>query len=244
MMDSVEFEGITDIHLHYITFSNDIMIVIVLLLLSAFAWIFRLNIPLFGKMINNISAGAQRQSIFETTENDSFLLTAFMSFQTLLLLSIFLLTCTVKYQFIAHIDIATTLLYTGILLAVFLVFFFFKRVVYFLFGAIFIEQSAHNMMIINLQSLFHIWGVSLYIPVLWILLFDTHLWLPIIVLFISFLAYKITLALRIIDVFFNKNTGLLFLSLYLCAQEIVPLVFLYEGLVYIYNMIEVNNTWQ
>ena len=244
MMDSVEFEGNTDMYLHYITFSNDIMIVIVLMLLSAFAWIFRLNIPLFGKMISHISAGVQRQSIFETTENDSFLLTAFMTFQALLLLSVFLLTFTVKYKFIIHIDIVTTLLYIGILLAVFFVFFFFKRFFYLLFGAIFIEKSAYKMMITNIQSLFHIWGISLYVPVLWLLLFDKYLFIPIIILAISFLAYKVVLALRIIDAFFNKNKGLLFLSLYLCAQEIVPLVFLYEALVYIYNIIEVNYTWQ
>ena len=244
MMDSVEFKVNTDMYLHYISFSNDIMILIVLLLLSAFAWIFRLNIPLFGKMISNISVGVQRQSIFETTENDSFLLAAFLTFQTLLLLSIFLLTFTIKYKFIINIDVATTLLYIGILLAAVFVFFLLKRLFYLLSGAIFIEQSARNRMIISLQSLFYIWGVSLYIPVLWLLLFDTYLYIPVILLVISFLAYEVVLALRIIDAFFNKNTGLLFLSLYLCAQEIVPLVFLYEGLVYIYNIIEVNFTWQ
>ncbi|MDR0394222.1 MAG: DUF4271 domain-containing protein [Tannerella sp.] len=45
-------------------------------------------------------------------------------------------------------------------------------------------------------------------------------------------------------IFLNKNTGFLFFSLYLCAQEIIPLVFLYEGLIYMYNIIEKNNIWQ
>lgn len=243
-MEIVDFKGYTGICIHDITFIKDIMLVIVLILLVTFAWIFRSNYPLFGKMISNINAGAQRQSIFKTTEKDSFLFTSFMTFQTLLLIGIFIFPVTVRYKFISNPAVGTTFLYLSILFVLFSIFFLFKRVLYSLFGTIFIELSANKMMLTNYQSLFCLWGVSLYIPVFGVLLFDTHLFPSVILFIISYLMFKTLASLRIFSVFYNKNTGLLFLSLYLCAQEVVPLVFLYEGLVYTYNIIEKNNTWQ
>lgn len=243
-MNTPEFEGYTGIYIHDITFSNDIMLVIVLVLLSAFAVVFRLNVPLFGKMISNINAGEQRQSIFETTEKDSFFFNAFMTFQTLLLCSIFIFSLAVKYKYFIQPDLTTILLTIGILFIFLFLFYLFKKAVYAVFGYIFTERSAYKMMFTNYQALFCTWGIFLYIPVLWILLIGQHLLIAISAMTISYLLFRAILIYRFIYIFFNKNTGLLFLSLYLCAQELIPLVFLYEGLIYIYNIIEKNNIWQ
>jgi len=243
-MDSADFKGFMGIRLNDTTFSNDIMLVIVLLLLSVFAWIFRSNTPLFGKMISNISAGEQRQSIFETTEKDSFLFNFFMTFQTLLLFSIFILSAADKSQSLLHKDMVATLLSLGYLFVFCFLYYLFKRGLYAIFGIIFIEQSTNKMMFTNFQALFCTWGIVLYLPVLWVLLFDTYLFLSIIFLIISFLTFKAILSLRFFYIFYNKNTGFLFFSLYLCAQEIAPLVFFYKGMVYTYNIIETNYSWQ
>ena len=242
-MDNADLEGLEGIQLHNGTFSNDIIIVVVLILLSVFAWAFRQNIPLFGKLLSNIYAGEQRQSIFETIEKDSFLFNTFMTFQTLLLISIFMFSIAVKFSFIVLLDYSTTLLSFGGFFVLIVLFYHFKKGLYALFGAVFIETSANKMMFKNYQALFCLWGVALYLPVICVLLFDTHL-LLIITLLISYLAFRAILAFRFINIFYNKNTGFLFLSLYLCAQEIVPLVFLYEGMVYIKSVIEIKNTWQ
>ena len=238
-MIDADFEGHTGANLHNATFSNDMLVVIVLLLLAAFAWIFRSNVPLFGKMINNINAGERIQSIFETTEKDSLLIHAFMTFQTLLLFCIFLFSIAVKYQYILHPNIEKTLLSLSVFLVLFFTFFLFKRILYALFGTTFIEKSAMKMMFTNYQSLFGAWGITLYLPVFCVLLFGQHFFVSIILLAISYLTFRVILIFRFIHIFFNKKTGLLFLSLYLCAQEIVPLVFLYEGMVYTYNFIEI-----
>jgi len=218
------------------------MLVIVLLLLSVFACIFRLNTPLFGKMISNINAGEQRQSIFETTEKDSFLFSAFMTFQTLLLISIFIFSATFKSQHNPYPE--TTFLSLGFLFVLCFLFFLFKKGLYAIFGSIFLESSKIKMMFTNYQALFCTWGVVLYLPVLWVLLFDSYIFLSFIFLIISFLAFKVFLSLRFFYIFYNKNTGFLFFSLYLCAQEIAPLVFFYKGMVYTVNIIETNYTWQ
>ena len=238
-MINADFEGYTGGQLYNTTFSNDMLVVIVLLLLTAFAWIFRLNVPLFGKMINNINAGEKVQSIFATTEKESLLIHAFMTFQTLLLFCVFLFSVAVKYRYIIDPDIEKTLLSLSVLLALFFTFYLFKRTLYALFGTIFIEKSAKKMMFTNYQALFGAWGITLYLPVFCILLFSPYFFIPLILLAISYLVFRSILIFRFIHIFFNKKTGLLFLSLYLCAQEIVPLVFLYEGMIYTYNFIEI-----
>jgi len=237
-MENNDFEGYTGLFFNNNIFSYDIMLVIVILLLAVFAFEFRKNIQLFGKMISNMNAREQRQSIFETTENDSFLFSSFMIFQTLLLLSILLFLLAVEYEYIINPDFASTLLTIGFFFLLFFAFYLFKQVLYAIFSTVFIEKSSSKIMFTNYQALFCTWGISLYIPILCILLIDTHPLVSIIFLSISYLAFLIILSFRFFYIFYNKYTGFLFLSLYLCAQEMVPLVFLYKGMVYMYNVMK------
>jgi hypothetical protein len=243
-MNSTDFDGFTGILLSDTTFSNDVLLLVVLLLLSVFAVIFRFNSPLFGKMISNISAGEQRHSIFETTEKDSFLFNTFMIFQTMLLSGVIIFLTLVEYDYFIKPGIASALLLTGIFLLFIFFFYLFKNALYSIFGYIFIEKSAYKMMFTNYNALFCTFGILLYIPVLWILLIGKYFFVALIIIAISYLSFRLILAFRFIYIFLNKNTGLLFLSLYLCTLEIVPLVLFYEGLIYIYNIIETNNICQ
>ena len=237
-MDSTDFEGYTGLYLNNNIFSNDLMLVIVFVLLSAFACLFRLNVFLFSKIITNINTSEQRQSIFETTEKDSFGFTGFLIFQTILLFSIFTFSAGVKYNCISYSDTRSTFLSLGLLFIIFFFYYLCKRLLYAVFGAFFIEKPAFKMMFTNYHALLCLFGVSLYIPVFWILLFDARPIFPFIFLIFSYIAFKAMLSYRFICIFYNKNTGFIFLNLYLCAQEIVPLVFLYEGMVYMYNILK------
>ena len=207
-------------------------------MLLAFAVMFRLNTSLLGKMISDINAGEERQSIFGTIANNNVLFNAVMIFQTLFLCSFFIFSTISEYKYISTPDTETTFKITGILIIILSIFSLFKRLIYATFGYIFTDPSTTKFMLINHQALFCIWGISLYFPVLWILLVGKYFLFAIIIVTICYLAFRAILIFRFLNMFFNKNTGILFLSLYLCAQEIVPLVFLYEGLIYIYNIIE------
>jgi hypothetical protein len=167
-----------------------------------------------------------------------------MSFHTLLLCSIFVFLVSAKYNFFINPDISKMSFITAGLFVVLLVFYLLKRGIYGIFGYIFLEQDIYKIMFVNNQALFCAWGISLYIPVLWILLIGEYFFIAYIIFIISYLIYRSLLIYRFIHIFFYKSTGLLFLSLYLCSQEIIPLVFLYEGLIYMYNIIETNNIWQ
>ena len=237
-MDSTNFEGFTGISINNTTFSNDIMLLMVLLLLLAFAVIIRLKSPLPGSKASSING------IFKVTAKENFLFNAFMTFQALFLCSILIFSVVVEYKSLTKPDYGNTFAAISILLIIFFVFFMFKKAIYAIFGHIFIDNDAKKAMFNNHQTLFSIWGISLYIPVLWILLIGKYFFTAIILMIISYLIFRIMLIYRFFYIFFNKNTGLLFFSSYLCAQEIVPLIFLYEGLIYMYNIIEKNNIWQ
>ena len=243
-MENTDFEGYTNIYLHHISFSNDIMLIIVLALLAVFAWTFLMNFTLFSTMIININAGEQRQSIFESTENNIFLFNSFMTFQAILLFSIYVFSAAAKYKYILNTDLKTTLLSIGLLFVLFFFYYLFKRALYALFGIVFLEKSTNKMLFTNYQALLGSWGIALYFPVLWVLLFDTYFSASVIILIFSYLLFKIIFAFRFFYVFSKKNTGILFISLYLCAQEIAPLVFLYQGLNFTFYIIERNNAWQ
>jgi hypothetical protein len=243
-MDNTNFEGYPGIYLNNITFSNDTLLLVVLILLSAFALVFRLNTALFGRMISNTLAGEQRQNIFDTTQKDSFLFNIFMTFQALLLSSIFIFLTGTDCRFFIKPETKTTLLSIAVLFVVLFAFYLLKRGFYCIFGYVFAENDTRKAMLVNCQALFCIWGLSLYIPVLWILFVGKYFYIAYIIFIISYLTFRTILVYRVIHMFFHKNMGLLFLSSYLCGQEIIPLVFLYEGLIYIYNIIETNNIWQ
>jgi len=214
-MENAELDGLLGVYTQSVRLSNDIMLLIVILLLSFFAWIYRLNSSLFSMKINSINH--------------------YMTFQTLLLVSIFMFSAAVKFSYFLNTDLAISFLTLGALLALLSLFYLFKRGLYALFGLMFTETTVEKTIFVHYQTLFCAWGIALYLPVFWILLFDTYLILPIIFLIISFLIFKSILAFKFFNTFVDKNTGFLFFSLYLCAQEIVPLVFLYRGMIYIFD---------
>lgn len=88
-----------------------------------------------------------------------------------------------------------------------------------------------------------IWGILLYIPVLLMVFIDINVTIPIFLFSIFYVLYRFAIIYKTIRIFHKKNGGFLYISLYLCGQEILPLVFLYEGMVYLYNFIETSTLW-
>jgi hypothetical protein len=231
----MESDGFKSIYINDMTFSNDMLLVVVFLLLSVFAVIFSRNISLFGKMMSGIVDKEQKNSIFDTVDKENFLFNTFMGFQTLTLLSVYVFSIAVKYGYIASPDIKTTLLCVVGLIFIFFIFRILKNFIFNLLLFVFAETDKQKVLNISNKSLSRLWGVFLYVPVLWILLIGDYITFATILLIISYILVRIILAYRFINTFYGKNLWLLFLNLYLCAQEIVPFVFLYEGLVYIYK---------
>jgi hypothetical protein len=195
-------------------------------------------------MVSDIVDKEQKNSSFETTDKENFLFNVFLGFQTLLLLSVYVFSWVMKCGYIGSPDINTTLWCIIGLTVIFFIYYIFKRSIFNMLLYISAETEEQKMLRIKYKSLFQLWGVFLYIPVFWILLVGEYIFYATILLIISYIFSKIILAYRFIFIFFSKNIWLLFLNLYLCAQEIIPLLFLYKGLICIYNIIDKNNIWQ
>jgi hypothetical protein len=226
-----------------LNFSNDVLLLIVFVLLTVFAVIFRLNILFFRQMVSNMNADEHRVSIFGKTDKDSFFFYIFLSFQTILLTGIFCYFVSIEYGVIQVNDGYMLFLYLAAIFIILLIYFYLKKFIYNVFGSVFTNNDDKALLLMNYRSIFSVWGIILYIPVLWILLVREYIFFASIMFILSYIAFRLMMAYRFIHIFLNKNTGILFLSLYLCSQEIVPLVLLYKVLINLDSIIEINNIW-
>jgi hypothetical protein len=188
-------------------------------------------------MLSNISISSERQSIFETTVHDSVLFSVFMLVQTSLLLGVFTFTSAVEYGYIVQPDITTSFTAIVLFTLCFIAFYTVSRCLYLYVGVIFTENAEYKLMLTNFQALYCTWGLTLYVPVLWVIFIGRFYNVALILLIISYITFRILLISRFFNIFFNENTRFLFFLLYLCTSEMALLVFMFEGMTILYNYI-------
>ena len=88
-----------------------------------------------------------------------------------------------------------------------------------------------------------VWGICLYIPALWLVFVGSSIQIPVLLFVFFYILCRFVIIYKTIRIFHRKNSSFLYISLYLCGQEILPLVFLYEGIIYLYNFIESSTLW-
>lgn len=137
----------------------------------------------------------------------------------------------------------TYIRYDGTVFCVLFLFYQFKQCCYYLLGSVFSDPDKYKLWKTSYNAIMGIWGVSLYVPVLWLVFVGTYVTIPIVMFCILYILCRFVIIYKTIRIFHKKSTGLLYISLYLCGQEILPLVFLYEGMVYLYNFIETSTLW-
>jgi hypothetical protein len=168
---------------------------------------------------------------------------SFLKFQAIFLCALFLYLVYCHYTDIQSREFLATGITVGVFFGITYLFYLAKQLMYVLYGRIFSENGKYRLWRSNYDILSYLWGMSLYLPVLWSILQPNHLMDALLAFVIFYLLFRFTIIYMTIRIFYNKNTGLLYLSSYLCAQEIVPLLFLYEGLNYLYNAIEASTLW-
>ena len=137
----------------------------------------------------------------------------------------------------------TYIRYDGTVFCVLFLFYQFKQCCYYLLGSVFSDPDKYKLWKTSYNAIMGIWGVSLYVPVLWLVFVGTYVTIPIVMFCILYILCRFVIIYKTIRIFHKKSTGLLYISLYLCGQEILPLVFLYEGIIYLYNFIETSTLW-
>ena len=87
------------------------------------------------------------------------------------------------------------------------------------------------------------WGALLYVPTLWLLFVESYLHIPIYLFVLLYVLGRFVIINKLIRIFYRQNGSVLYLSLYLCGQEILPLFFIYKVVVYLYNYFGSSTLW-
>ena len=225
------FEGYVGIRLWDGQLVDDVIFSLLLSLLVAFAVIFRANYQYFIKMLKDVVYLKERQNLFDETAGKSgAFFRHFMIFQALFLCSIALFTIARVKGTVSHLGEKEVLFAIVFIFCVLLLFFQFKQFCNSLLGFVF-------------NAIMGSWGILLYIPVLWLLFVGSKTLAPVILFCIFYFLCRFVIIYKTIRIFHKNNVGLLYISLYLCTQEILPLIFLYEGMIFLYNFIETSTLW-
>ena len=238
------FEGYTGIRWENEQLMNDFFLLIIIVLLASFALVFRTCYPLFEKMIRGFVSMKERQTLFDTPTQENFFFTGFMGFQTLFLCSVFFFLAYCRITESLYWIILSDFIPLIVIFIVLCLFYLLKRILYYIYDRTMTGKEKYTLWKNNYNAAFFIWGISLYLPVLW-LMFDHINLSGILILFVfTYILFRFHVIYLKIHIFYHKNTGLLYFCLYLCAQEIIPLLFLYESLNYLHNVIETSVLWQ
>ena len=238
------FEGYVGIRLWDGQLVDDIIFSLLLVLLITFAFVFRANFRLFVKMLKDAVFVKERSNMFdEAGVRSSSFFRNFMTFQTLFLCSIAIFAIARIRGFVGNLGEKEVFISIGIAFIVLFLFYQFKQFSYCLLGSIFAEPERYRLWKTNYNAIMGAWGILLYIPVLWLVFVGIYVTIPILLFCILYILCRFVIIYKTIRIFHRRSTGLLYISLYLCTQEILPLVFLYEGMVYLYNFIETSTLW-
>lgn len=238
------FEGYVGIRLWDGQVLNDLLFTLIFSALLLFALAFRFNYRAFLTMLKDVFYLKERQSLFEKRVVPDSYFRFFMILQTLFLCSLFLFSYFYSKNYLTF-DLTgkNILLCIGGVFGVVVLFFFFKWLLYAITGVIFSDVQKYRLWQNSYIAIMGTWGILLYIPVVWLSLWGKYPIVPIVLFVISYFLCRFAIIVKTLRIFHKKNTGLLYISLYLCAQEILPLVFLYEGMVYLYNFIKTSTLW-
>ncbi|MDD4114083.1 MAG: DUF4271 domain-containing protein [Massilibacteroides sp.] len=242
-MDNL-FEGYVGIRLWDGQVLNDLLFSLLIGLLFLFALAFRLHYRSFLKMVKDVFYTKERQSLFENGVASDHYFRQFMLFHALVLCSLFAfsrlyINDLITFELTSH----SILLCLGGIFGIVALFYFFKQIMYAITANIFSDNNKYKLWKNSYLAIMGSWGILLYIPVIWSIFWGAYPVLPVILFVLFYILCRFAIIYKTLRIFHKKNTGLLYINLYLCAQEILPLVFLYEGMVYLYNFIKTSTLW-
>jgi len=238
------FEGYTGIQWGIEHLIYDFFLLIIIVLLALFALVFRGCYPLFVKMIRGITSVKERQNLFDTPTKENFFFSCFMGFQTLFLCSVFFFLAYCRFTKSMHQVLRSDIILLSVIFMILFLFYLLRQSLYFMYGRTVSGNAKYRLWKNNYHETLFLWGTLLYLPVLWLMFDPIHLTGILILFVFSYILFRIYVIYIKIHIFYHKNTGLLYFCLYLCALEIVPLLFLYESLSYLQNVIETSVLWQ
>ncbi|MDR0536987.1 MAG: DUF4271 domain-containing protein [Tannerellaceae bacterium] len=238
-----EFEGYVGVRLWEGQLINDLLFLLLLGLLILFSVVFRKNYRLFGKMLRDVAHVRDRLSIFEDASGNEKAFRRFMVFQSLFLCSLFMFLWGRNMDYINYSDLEHNLNIITLIFGILLLFYLFKQALYVVVGVVFITAEQFRQWRIGYSAAIGLWGALLYVPVLWMSFIGTQERTPFIMFVALFILCRLIIIYKSLRIFNLNRIGVLYIFLYLCALETLPLFFLYEGIKYLYNFIDELALW-
>lgn len=237
------FEGYVGIRLWDGQLVDDVIFGLLFVLFVSFAVVFRINFQLFLKMMRDVAFVRERHNLFEASGGSEWFFRNFMTFQALFLCGVCLFAAARSYGYINHLRDSMILMVVGLIILLLFLFYWCKQWSYYLLGSIFTDAPKYKLWKTNYNAIIGAWGMTLYIPALWLVFVGEHVIVPVVLFVTCYIICRFVIIYKTIRIFHKKSTGFLYISLYLCGEEILPLVFLYQGIVYLYNFIESSTLW-
>ncbi len=237
------FDGYVGIRLWDGQLVDDVVFSLLFVLFICFALVFRANYRLSLKMLRDVVYVKERQNLFEMKGGDERVFRNFMLFQALFLCGICLFSIFRNEGYFNHLEESSVLISIGLIFLVLTLFYWGKRCFYYFFGLIFTDPGRYKLWRTNYDAIMGTWGVCLYIPALWLSFVGLYSKFPVLLFIFLYILCRFVIIYKTIRIFYRGNSSFLYVSLYLCGQEILPLIFLYEGIINLYNFIESSTLW-
>ncbi|MDR3142183.1 MAG: DUF4271 domain-containing protein [Tannerellaceae bacterium] len=237
------FDGYVGIRIWDGQLVNDSIFALLLALLIMFALVYRSNYRLFSKMVRDVFYLKERLSLFETVIGNEFVFRNFMIFQSLFLTTLSIFAVGHVYRLFEFSDIRANLVLISIIFLCVVLYYYFRQFLYGLMGFVFTDPEKYKFWKTNYYAITGFWGVWLYIPVFWLVFIGNYIEIPLTLFVVWYILYRFWLIYKSVRIFHIRNVGFIYIFLYLCAQEILPLLFIYKGVVYLYNVIEKSAIW-
>ncbi|MDR2497672.1 MAG: DUF4271 domain-containing protein [Tannerellaceae bacterium] len=238
------FEGYAGIQLWEGQIINDLIFALLFCLLLMFSVVFHNNYRLFNKMVRDVIHAKDRQSLFEEVSGNESVFRSFMVFQSLFLSSLAI------FRFSRHLNLTGSrsgaMANLGVIMSILLlllIFYMFKRLMYATLGSIFIKPDRYRNWQVSYTASMALWGVLLYVPVLWVSFAGRGETMALILFAAMFAGWRTLMIYKTVRIFDVRSVGIMYILLYLCGQELLPFFFLYEGLKYMYNIIDQLALW-
>lgn len=238
------FEGYVGIRIWDGQTADNMLFGVLFVLLIIFAILYRVNYHSFVRMCNDLFSINTRESLFESPTGNDWIFRVFMRVQTLVLCSLGLYGAANYYGLIPSYTWQSTLYFLLVSLLIVLIFHIARSFIYWFTLHILALHNNYKLWKTGCNAILSIWGVTLYIPVVWLLLLNSYKGISIGVFILLYIFSRFAIIYKTIRIFYTKRDELLYFILYLCGQEILPLYFMFEGIRYLYNfIIEVSNLW-
>ncbi|MDR1682464.1 MAG: DUF4271 domain-containing protein [Candidatus Symbiothrix sp.] len=190
---------------------------------------------LIVSMVYELFHSNERQNLFSETVKNELIGKYFLCFQALVCIA-FLTAGTYIHQ--AHITWITSGLWfeiCGVGFLSVLVWIVYKFLTSNIIGFIFFEKENIRQWNRQFFSITALSGIVLFLPALCIFFFPESYLICFLFGLLYFLFVEILIAWKIYTIFFQRNSNSLYFILYLCAQELMPLYWMYRALIYFFS---------